>query len=75
MKLYQHDYVNNSTAVGCVGVNTHQSIIINTETLQLKQRDLGITIDIPNEILNNIETIEVNGFVFKKEETTNEASF
>ena len=68
MKPYQYLYHNSPTAFGCVGINTHQSVIINTETLQLFQRDLGITIDVSNEVLNNIESIEINGFKFTKEQ-------
>lgn len=67
MKPYQYLYHNGPTSFGCVGINTRQSVIINADTLKLQQNSIGITIDVSNETLNNIETIEINGFKFTKE--------
>ena len=58
---------NGQTSFDCVGINTRQGVIINADTLKLQQNSIGITIDVSNETLSNIEIIEINGFKFTKE--------
>lgn len=47
--------------------NPYRNVIIEAETLQIHHNNLGLTIDIPINSLRNIETIEINGFKYKKE--------
>ena len=64
MFYYSND---NSLAIGKIDYNPYKSIVIDDETIELYQKGLGITIDIPNDILGKIENIEINGFKFVKE--------
>ena len=64
MFYYSND---NSLAIGKIDYNLCKSIVIDAETIELHQKGLGITIDIPNDILSKIENIEINGFKFVKE--------
>ena len=59
----------NSFAVRKIDYNTYKSIVIDADTIELYQKGLGITIDIPNDILGKIENIEINGFKFVKEKS------
>ena len=43
------------------------SLIINTKNLQIVQQDVGLTVDIPNDVLSQVSSIEINGFKFIKE--------
>ena len=54
-------------ACGTIDFNTRQSVIIQTQNLKLLQTDLGLTIDVPFDALCKIETIEINGIKFVKE--------
>lgn len=58
---------NTGIAVGKMDMNPYQTIIIKTQDLKLLQTDLGLTIDIPFDVLCKIETIEINGIKFVKE--------
>lgn len=63
-----YSYLNdNSVAVGKIDYNLYKNLYINAETIRLCQKDLGITIDISNDILNKIENIEINGYKFISE--------
>ena len=66
MFYYSND---NSLAIGKIDYNPYKSIVIAAETIELYQKGLGITIDIPNDILGKIENIEINGFKFVKEKS------
>lgn len=59
----------NSLAIGKIDYNLCKGIVIDAETIELYQKGLGITIDIPNDILGKIENIEINGFKFVKEKS------
>lgn len=48
------------------GLNNN-SIQIYAENIQLHHKDLGITIDISNNILSQAESLNINGFKFIKE--------
>ena len=54
-------------AIGSLDLNPYSSVVIQTQDLKLLQTDLGLTIDIPFSVLSKIETIEINGIKFKKE--------
>ena len=58
---------NPAMSVGKIDINPYQTIIIQTQNLKLLQTDLGLTIDIPFDVLCKIETIEINGIKFVKE--------
>ena len=49
--------------------SSHKTITIYAETIKLHQKDLDITIDIPNDFFDKIENIEINGFKFIKEKS------
>ena len=66
MFYYSND---NSLAIDKIDYNPYKSIVIDAETIELYQKGLGITIDIPNDILGKIENIEINGFKFVKEKS------
>lgn len=51
-------------AVGSLDPN---SLPIEADNITLSHKDLGMTIDIPFSTLCKIETIEINGIKFKKE--------
>ena len=51
-------------AVGSINPNT---LTIDADNITLSHKDLGLTIDIPFSTLCKIETIEINGIKFKKE--------
>lgn len=51
-------------AVGSLNPN---SLTIEADNITLSHKDLGMTIDIPFSTLCKIETIEINGVKFKKE--------
>ena len=63
------NYINYNTGVayGSLDLNPYDSIVIQTKDLKILQTDLGLTIDIPYSVLCKIETIEINGVKFKKE--------
>lgn len=61
-----HTYRGHESAVGKFDCNHWANIIINTDCLSLHQKGIGTVIDISDEILGNIETIEINGFKFVK---------
>ena len=65
LKLYTID--DSGVSIGNIYNNPYEHIIIQTQNLQLLQTDLGLTIDIPYSVLCKIETIEINGIKFKKE--------
>lgn len=44
----------------------YKSVRIYADDIKLHQKDMGISIDISNEILSQIESIEINGFTFTK---------
>lgn len=46
--------------------NPYKYITIDADEIKLHQKDIGITIDISDEIISRIESIEVNGFTFVK---------
>lgn len=54
-------------AYGNLNWNPYEHLVIETQNLQLLQTDLGLTIDIPFSVLCKIETIEINGIKFVKE--------
>lgn len=56
-------------AIGKIDSNLGKTITIYAETIKLYQKDLDITIDIPNDFFNKIENIEINGFKFIKEKS------
>lgn len=64
MFYYSND---NSLAIGKIDYNPYKSIVIDVEIIELYQKGLGITIDIPNDILGKIENIEIICNGFKKE--------
>ena len=66
MFYYSND---NSLAIGKIDYNPYKRIVIDAEIIELYQKGLGITIDIPNDILGKIENIEINGFKFVKEKS------
>ena len=66
MFYYSND---NSLAIGKIDYNPYKNIVIDAKTIELYQKGLGITIDIPNDILGKIENIEINGFKFVKEKS------
>ena len=66
MFYYSND---NSLTISKIDYNPYKSIVIDAETIELYQKGLGITIDIPNDILGKIENIEINGFKFVKEKS------
>lgn len=59
----------NGIGVSKLDYNPYKTIMIDAETIGLHQKGLGITIDIPNDILGKIENIEINGFIFVKEKS------
>ena len=66
MFYYSND---NSLTISKIDYNQYKNIVIDAETIELYQKGLGITIDIPNDILGKIENIEINGFKFVKEKS------
>ena len=66
MFYYSND---NSLTISKIDYNPYKNIVIDAETIELYQKGLGITIDIPNDILGKIENIEINGFKFVKEKS------
>lgn len=54
-------------AIGKIDSNFGKTITIYAEMIRLHQKDLDITIDIPNDFFDKIENIEINGFKFVKE--------
>lgn len=50
--------------------NPLKHVTIDADEIKLHKKDIGITIDISNEIISKIEYIEINGFKFTKEEMT-----
>lgn len=56
-------------AIGKIDSNLYKTITIYAETIKLHQKDLDITIDIPNDFFDKIENIEINGFKFVKEKS------
>lgn len=65
LKLYT--VYDDGNGIGKIDYNPYTNIIIKTENLKLLQTDLGLTIDIPFNVLCKIETIEINGIKFVKE--------
>lgn len=61
-------YDGTATAYGNLNWNPYEHITIQTQDLKILQTDLGLTVDIPYSVLCKIETIEINGIKFKKEE-------
>ena len=55
-------------AYGNLNWNPYEHITIQTKDLKLLQTDLGLTIDVPFSVLSKIETIEINGIKFNKED-------
>ena len=53
-----------------IGWNPYKHITIDADEIKLCQKGIGITIDISHEIISRIESIEINGFKFTKEEVT-----
>ena len=47
-------------------INSHEAMDIAEK---LYQKGLGITIDIPNDLFDKIENIEINGYKFVKEKS------
>lgn len=43
------------------------SLSINTKNLKIVQQDIGLTVDIPDDVLSQVSSIEINGFKFIKE--------
>ena len=56
-------------AIGKIDYNLGKTITIYAEMIKLHQKDLGIAIDVPNDFLDKIENIEINGFKFVKEKS------
>lgn len=54
-------------AIGKIDLNPYKTLTIDAEMIKLHQKDLDITIDVPNDFLDKIENIEVNGFKFVKD--------
>ena len=52
--------------------NPYEHVIIQTKDLKILQTDLGLTVDIPFSVLSKIETIEINGIKFVKENVYDE---
>ena len=48
--------------------NPLKYVSIDADEIKLRQKSIGITIDISNDIISKIENIEINGFKFVKEE-------
>ena len=65
LKLYTA--YDDGTGIGKIDYNPYTNVIIKTENLKLLQTDLGLTIDVPFDVLCKIETIEINGIKFVKE--------
>ena len=65
LKLYT--ICDGGTGIGKVDYNPYTNVIIKTENLKLLQTDLGLTIDVPFDALCKIETIEINGIKFVRE--------
>lgn len=65
IKLYT--IKDNGAGIGNAEYNPYTKAVIKTENLQLQQTGLGLTIDVPFSALCKIETIEINGIKFKKE--------
>ena len=66
MFYYSND---NSLAISKIDYNLNKTITIYAEMIKLHQKDLGIAIDVPNDFLDKIENIEINGFKFVKEKS------
>lgn len=63
-------YLNDdSITIDKIYYNPYNNIVIYTETIELYQKWLGITIDIPNDLFDKIENIEINGYKFVKEKS------
>ena len=56
-------------AIGKIDSNLSKTITIYAETIKLRQKDLDITIDVPNDLFDKIENIEINGYKFVKEKS------
>ena len=56
-------------AIGKFDSNLSKTITIYAEMIKLHQKDLGVTIDVPNNFLDKIENIEINGYKFVKEKS------
>lgn len=66
MFYYSND---NSLAIGKIDYNPYKSIVIDAETIELYKKGLDITIDVPNDLFDKIENIEINGYKFVKEKS------
>ena len=61
-------YLNDdSLTIDKIYYNPYKNIVIDAETIELYKKGLGITIDIPNDLFDKIENIEINGYKFAKE--------
>lgn len=57
----------NVIARGKIVDDWSSSIVINTKNLQIVQQDVGLIIDISDDVLSQVSSIEINGFKFIKE--------
>ena len=56
-------------AIGKFDSNLSKTITIYAEMIKFHQKDLGVTIDVPNDFLDKIENIEINGYKFIKDKS------
>lgn len=60
-------YYNNENVAKIVEWNPRPSIVINTETITFSEKEIDIIVNVSNDVLSQIESIEINGFKFIKE--------
>ena len=61
--------ISNNLYSDTINKNTSKTITIYAEMIKLHQKDLGVTIDVPNNFLDKIENIEINGYKFIKDKS------
>lgn len=51
-------------AVGSTYFNPYNTLTINADVIKLYHKSLNLTVDINDDMLKNIESLEINGFKF-----------